>query len=169
MGLRATGGGASSDLDHGASSARGDLNHRAGAQPPLLLEEAALSQMLSLSAPDTEVQCLRDCLWAPLPASASRSLLLVTNFLSDEFPQLVSLPRAASAPGAPDVPGSQPRGPARIVRPVSGLLLAALATAAATHHRVAAAARRLRSACCAARRVKAPMKASRKGAHEGVA
>ena len=52
--------------------------------------------MLSLSAPDTEVQCLRDCLWeaeaevqclrdclwAPLPASASRSLLLATNFLS---------------------------------------------------------------------------------------
>jgi len=31
---------------------------------------------------DTEVQCLRDCLWAPLPASASRSLLLATNFLS---------------------------------------------------------------------------------------
>jgi len=55
---------------------------RAGAQPPLLLEEAALSQMLFLSAPDTEVQCLRDCLWAPLPASASRSLLLETNFLS---------------------------------------------------------------------------------------
>ena len=50
--------------------------------PPLLLEEAALSQMLFLSAPDTEVQCLRDCLWAPLPASASRSLLLATNFLS---------------------------------------------------------------------------------------
>ena len=82
MGLRATGGGASSDLDHGASLARGDLDHGAGAQPPLLLEEAALSQMLSLSAPDTEVQCLRDCLWAPLPASASRSLLLATNFLS---------------------------------------------------------------------------------------
>jgi hypothetical protein len=82
MGLRATGGGASLDLDHGASSAGGDLDHGAGAQPPLLLEEATLSQMLSLSAPDTEVQCLRDCLWAPLPASASRSLLLATNFLS---------------------------------------------------------------------------------------
>ena len=49
-------------------SARGDLEHGAGAQPPLLLEEAALSQMLSLSVPDAEVQCLRDCLWAPLPA-----------------------------------------------------------------------------------------------------
>ena len=49
---------------------------------PVLIEEAALSQMLSLSAPDTEVQCLCDCLWAPLPASASRSLLLATNFLS---------------------------------------------------------------------------------------
>ena len=38
--------------------------------------------MLSLSVPDAEVQCLRDCLWAPLPASASRSLLLAAHLLS---------------------------------------------------------------------------------------
>jgi hypothetical protein len=38
--------------------------------------------MLSLSAPDAEVQCLRDCLWAPLPALASRSLLLAAHLHS---------------------------------------------------------------------------------------
>ena len=65
--------GAESNPGGGASSARGN---------PLLIEEAALSQMLSLSAPDAEVRCFRDCLWAPLPASASRSRLLAAHLLS---------------------------------------------------------------------------------------
>ena len=51
---------AESNAGGGASSARGNLERGAGAQPPLLVEEAALAQMLSLCAPDAEVYCLRD-------------------------------------------------------------------------------------------------------------